>query len=297
MAKVGSVSPQRRALLRLALTAPFLGVAITIPGIAAAEPASLTSRKPRSALLDRAGALIRPGTKPQVPEALTRRPRVVVIDPGHGGHDPGTIGGRGTYEKAVTLDLCQTIQRQLSHHPGIKVRLTRNQDEFIALDDRVAIAEHAKADLFISIHADSAPNREARGLSVYTLAEHGTDALAAALAQRENGPGGFVIPVVDAQVAAVLQKLVVRQTRNSSLQTQAAIVDGCGRHLRLLENPMRAANFAVLRAPDIPSVLIETGFLSNRDDETLLADPRSRRNVAEVLAEEIAALVDRPMFA
>lgn len=265
----------RRRFLQLSLTVPLAGAAGLLP-----SPSLATGAK---------------GTARPAP-----RPRMIVLDPGHGGVDPGAIGARGTQEKEVTLDIAREVARLLSGPHRLGAKLTRSDDRFLELQERVELARAARADLFISIHADSAPNREARGLSAYTLSEKSSDSFAASLARRENAVdrlGGVDLKAQKRVVKDILLDLTARHTKNASLAARQAIVKGAGKDLRLLDNPMRAANFAVLKAPDIPSVLIETGFLSNKADEAILRDPKARRTVARVLAREIASLVSRAPFA
>lgn len=240
-----------------------------------------------------------PQRKPEPPVAVPNR-RLVVIDPGHGGHDPGAIGVRGTLEKEITLDISREIARRLRGVSGVAVKLTRDTDLFLPLAERVAIARDAGADLFISIHADSAPNRDARGLSAYTLSDKASDDFAFALAKQENladGAGGIDLRHTRPQVAAILSDLVARHTVTASLMAKSSLVEGAGRSLRLLDNPKRSANFAVLKAPDVPSVLIETGFLSNPRDEDLLRDGAQRRRIADVLSRELADVMTSAPFA
>lgn len=262
----------RRLLLRLLGTIPT---------------AMLTARESAAA-----SGLRAPSRKPERP--------VVAIDPGHGGHDPGAIGLHGTYEKNVTLDIAQRVALALERRGDIVVVLTRRDDRFLALDERVERAREAKARLFVSVHADSAPNRDARGLSAYTLSEKASDDFADALARQENKAdelGGVDIRSTRKAIRDILVDLAARHTRHAALVAREALVIGAGRRLKLLDRPMRAANFAVLKAPDVPSVLVETGFLSNPADEEMLRDPDSRRIVAEVLAQQISAIIRRPPFA
>ncbi|RTR22380.1 N-acetylmuramoyl-L-alanine amidase [Azospirillum griseum] len=228
------------------------------------------------------------------------RSRLVMLDPGHGGPDPGAIGLHGTQEKDVTLDIAREVARLLIDRHRVVTRLTRSDDRFLALDDRVAIARKAEADLFVSIHADSAPNVGARGLSAYTLSTKASDSFASRLAQQENQAdrfGGRDSKAGRQIVKDILRDLTARHTRNASLVARQTLVRGAGRDLRLLDNPMRAANFAVLKAPDVPSLLVETGFLSNPQDEEMLRTPDARRRVARVLAREIAAVLSHRQFA
>jgi len=235
--------------------------------------------------------------------APVRKPggsRLVVLDPGHGGADPGAIGRLGTLEKDVALDIALEIAQRLKTTHRIRAALTRDDDRFLPLDERVEIARRAQPDLLVSIHADSAPNGEARGLSAYTLSSKASDAFAGALANKENradAVAGIDLKGTKPAVRAILFDLATRHTVRGSLAARQGIVRGAGRELRLLDNPMRAANFAVLRAPDVPSVLVETGFLSNPEDEKLLRTAEARRTIARVLARELAAVLARAPFA
>ena len=265
---------ERRHFLHLALSLPLLGCGALLPSASLA--AEKTAARPPA------------------------RRRLIMIDPGHGGVDPGAIGTRGTKEKDVTLDIAREVARLLSGRYKVGAKLTRQDDRFLALDERVDMARESRADLFVSIHADSAPNREARGLSAYTLSEKSSDAFAAALARQENSVdrlAGADLKGTKKVVKDILLDLTARHTKRASLVARQSIVKGAGKDLRLLDNPMRSANFAVLRAPDMPSVLLETGFLSNARDEATLADPRARRTIARVLARELAGLVSRAPFA
>jgi len=223
-----------------------------------------------------------------------------MLDPGHGGADPGAIGTHGTQEKDVTLDIAREVARLLADRHRITARLTRNDDRFLALDDRVALTRRAGADLFVSIHADSAPNADARGLSAYTLSSKASDGFASRLAHQENQADRFGGPGQKGNkrvVQDILLDLTARHTRNASLFARQTLVRGVAKDLRLLENPMRSANFAVLKAPDVPSLLVETGFLSNPKDEDILRDPEARRRVSRVLAREIAVILSNRSFA
>jgi N-acetylmuramoyl-L-alanine amidase len=233
----------------------------------------------------------RPSTKPG-----TALP-VLVLDPGHGGRDPGAIGVNGTYEKNVVLDIAQEVANACES--AAKVKLTRESDKFIALPDRVAFAREQQANLFLSIHADSAPdNPQARGLSAYSLSQTASDDFAGQLAEGQNIVDERYGAAVKEQgvVASILYDLAAKQTITASRFAKSALVKGVGRDLRLLEAPKRSANFAVLRAPDVPSLLLETGFLSNAADEELLGDGQQRKKIARVLAREITTLLNNPLF-
>ncbi|CAO3437178.1 N-acetylmuramoyl-L-alanine amidase family protein [Azospirillum doebereinerae] len=268
----------RRRLFRLALTLPLAAFPLF-----AVPPASASAAPER-----------KPASKPAPAN------RLVMLDPGHGGADPGAIGTLGTREKDVTLDIARAVARTLRDRHRVNARLTRDDDRFLALEDRVALTRKAGADLFVSIHADSAPSAQARGLSAYTLSDKASDAFSSRLAQQENQAdryGGLEIKGATKAVKDILFDLTARHTRNASLVARQTLVRGAGKDLRLLDNPMRSANFAVLKAPDVPSVLVETGFLSNPHDETILRDANARLVIARVLAREIAAVLTARGFA
>lgn len=278
--------PTRRDFLRLSLSGAVTGV-MALSGLTISIPAAFA--------LDEAADAVPhtlPGHKP-------RAPRLLMIDPGHGGHDPGAIGVNGTYEKDVTLDIARHIADALSGRPGVTAKLTRDSDIFLPLEERVSISRTARADMFISVHADSAPDHSARGLSIYTLSEKGSDAFARSLAQHENEAdlmGGVDVPSGDHEVTAILYDLAARRTHNTSLHVKSQFADMIGRQWRLLDNPQRAANFVVLRAPDVPSMLVETGFLSNAQDEKILSLPTERAKIARLMAKSLEVILDGPLF-
>ncbi|WP_160000569.1 N-acetylmuramoyl-L-alanine amidase [Roseomonas sp. 18066] len=209
---------------------------------------------------------------------------VIVIDPGHGGKDPGTIGVAGTHEKRITLAAGLELKKQLEAAGRCRVVLTRSRDVFIPLDGRVDIARRREAALFMSLHADSAPG--ARGASVYTLADRASDALSARLAQSQNradAAGGLRIPDVSPEVQRILYSLVRQETKVGSARMARFVVSNLGQSVTLLPNTHRQASFAVLKAPDVPSVLVEMGFLSDRRDEAALNRAPYRAQVARAL--------------
>ncbi len=205
---------------------------------------------------------------------------VIVIDAGHGGQDPGAQGQNGTDEKDLTLKYAKALQSALLATKRYQVKLTRSDDVFILLRERIAIAHRAKGDLFISLHADSAPGQDARGLSIYSLSETASDKEAEMLAAKENRAdilSGMDLSHESEDVANILISLAQRETNNTS----AMLADIMVRHLRangvkVLNNPHRFAGFAVLKSPDMPSVLVETGFISNPDEEEKLQTRKYR---------------------
>lgn len=226
--------------------------------------------------------------------APTARP-VVVLDPGHGGKDPGAIGATGTQEKRIVLAAAQEMKRRLEAGGKCRVLLTRTRDVFVPLAGRVEFARRNRAALFVSIHADSAPG--ARGASVYTLSETASDSLSAALARRENAAdaaGGLNLPTVPADVQRILLSLVRQETRQGSVRLANMTVGALRPRVAMLPNTHRQAAFAVLKAPDIPSMLVEIGFLSSRADEAQLKRPEHRALVATALAGAVEDYLERP---
>jgi N-acetylmuramoyl-L-alanine amidase len=220
---------------------------------------------------------------------------VVVLDPGHGGKDPGAIGATGTQEKRIVLAAAQEMKRRLEAGGRCRVVMTRNRDAFVSLAGRVEFARRQRAVLFVSIHADSAPG--ARGASVYTLSETASDALSAALARRENAAdsaGGLNLPPVPPDVQRILLSLVRQETRQGSTRLANMAVGALRPRVPLLPNTHRQAAFAVLKSPDIPSMLVEIGFLSNRQDEAQLKQPQHRAVVATALASAVEDYLERP---
>lgn len=223
------------------------------------------------------------------PKKVVPKPKLIVLDPGHGGKDPGALGLRGTEEKQVVIKVARDLQQQLQVGGRYRVLLTRNGDTFIPLRERVARAEEAKADLFLSIHADSHPDADVRGASVYTLSEEGSDREADALAARENGAGMQLSRHSDA-VARMLVTMSQRGTVNDSRRFADTIVQTFGRSgVRLLPRSHREAGFAVLTSPDIPAALVELGYLSNRYDEKLLTVPQHQAALGRALRASVDA--------
>lgn len=210
--------------------------------------------------------------------------KIIVLDPGHGGQDPGAIGCSGVYEKNITLAMAKELKKILDKDGRYKVYLTRNRDVFIPLRERVRIARRYKADLFLSIHADSARNKNAKGLSVYTLSETASDKEAAALAERENKAdviAGMDFAEHSREVSDVLINLAQRETMNRSSEFANIMVQKMRKSVKLLDNTHRFAGFAVLKAPDVPAVLLEMGYLSNRTEEKLLRQSSYRQKLAK----------------
>lgn len=228
------------------------------------------------------------------------RKKIIVLDPGHGGKDPGAIGAYGrTYEKNITLSAAKELKIILENK-GYSVYLTRNKDVFIPLRQRIKIAQNYKADLFMSLHADSALNRSATGLSVYTLSDTASDKEAAALAERENKAdiiGGIDLGGNTKEVNDILISLSQTDSRNKSSKYASYLVGEMSRIVKLRKNTHRFAGFAVLKAPDIPSALLEMGYLSNRTEEANLKTEKYRRRIANSAANAIDKYFKDPEIA
>tara|TARA_Y100001934_G_scaffold70774_1_gene87955 strand:+ start:2608 stop:3870 length:1263 start_codon:yes stop_codon:yes gene_type:complete len=219
-------------------------------------------------------------------KTLKKETPLIVLDPGHGGIDSGARGLRGTLEKKVVLALAYELKKQLVYNNKYRVLLTRTRDVFVRLRERIAIAHRAGADLFISLHADSIGKKHVRGGSVYTLSERASDREAEALARRENKSD--IIAGVDLNeqsntVAKILIDLRQRLTKNNSVMFAKLLGKQLNKKILMLRRNHRFAGFAVLKAPEIPSVLIEMGYLSNTHDEKLIRSPRHRRKIAKAI--------------
>ncbi|MDG5494591.1 N-acetylmuramoyl-L-alanine amidase [Niveispirillum sp. BGYR6] len=215
---------------------------------------------------------------------------LIVIDPGHGGQDPGAIAGNGTYEKDITLAMAQELRRQLLASKRYRVVLTRDKDIFIPLRDRAAVARDQGASLFISLHADSIDRKQVRGLSIYTLSERASDREAETLAQRENRAdalGGLDLSSQPEQVANILINLSQREKMNQSRRFAALVLTSLDKAIAVLPSPLRSAGFGVLTAPDVPSVLVEMGYLSHTQDAKLLTTSTHRRRMAASLVRAV----------
>lgn len=207
---------------------------------------------------------------------------VVMLDPGHGGKDPGAIGISGTYEKHIAEAAAAELRQQLLATGRYQVVLTRDTDRFIPLEGRVELAHRHKAGLFISMHADALHDPGVRGASVYTLSSGASDAQTAALARTENSADRFAGPAfhgVSPEVQQILASLVTEETRRGSAHMASSVVESFRPKIRLLTNPARHAAFVVLKSADIPSVLVEMGFMSNRLDEAALGKRAHRAEI------------------
>lgn len=217
---------------------------------------------------------------------------LVMLDPGHGGKDPGAIGVSGTYEKHIALAAAEQLQALLEREGYYRAVLTRTRDEFIPLEQRVEIAQRHGASLFISMHADALPSHQVRGASVYTLSNSASDAQSAALAVRENNADRFIGAAYHGyppQVGRILASLVRRETRIDSGHVARQLVNSLDQDVPMLANPDRHAGFVVLQSVEIPSVLVEMGFMSNPHDESFLRQPAHRLKVAAAMKRAVDA--------
>ena len=222
--------------------------------------------------------------------------RVVVLDPGHGGVDPGAIGVGGTYEKVVVLETAKVIRDVLEQSGRYRVVMTRDRDVYLPLRQRYQVAQDAGAELFLSIHADSMRSREVRGLSVYTLSERASDAEAAALAAQENKSdilAGSDFDGLEDEVFSILIDLSRRHAVENSNVFAQMLVGKLDPKVRLLRRPHREAGFAVLKSPTVPSVLVELGYLSNKQDERMLTSREYREAVARGMLQAIDSYFER----
>jgi N-acetylmuramoyl-L-alanine amidase len=216
----------------------------------------------------------------------------VVIDPGHGGIDGGAEGVSGTVEKTITLAFGLELRKKLLDTGRYDVFMTRETDEFLPLDERVRIARQHDADLFISIHADTISMKGIRGATVYTISDKASDAEAQAVADRENlsdALAGIDIKQEDHEVADILVDLIRRETHTYSMRFARSLVDALSPTIELINHPQRSAGFRVLKAPDVPSVLVELGYLSNPQDEAQLRDPDWRAKAIDRMSSAIAS--------
>lgn len=216
---------------------------------------------------------------------------VIVIDPGHGGEDCGALGQNGSREKNIVLAISRELKTLINNEPGFHAILTRNKDYFIPLRKRLAIARHYKADMLIAVHADAYMNNEARGAAVYSLSNRGATSEAARwLAEKENHSellNGAKLDNNHNMLGSVLLNLQQTATIGSSVQLGTCILDYLGRCVTLHHNAIEQAAFIVLKSPDISSVLVETGFISNPEEEKLLNKKPYQHQLAEAITEGI----------
>jgi N-acetylmuramoyl-L-alanine amidase len=233
-------------------------------------------------------------SRPPSAEAIRRVERLIVValDPGHGGEDPGAVGRRGLREKDVVLAVALQLRERVNAMPGMRAFLTRDADYFVPLADRVRKARRVQADLFVSIHADAFITPSARGASVFALSEGAATSTAARwIANKENAAdvvGGVNVKATnDVQVLRALLEMSTTAQIKDSLRVGHEVLGQLDRVGRLHKPRVEQAGFAVLKAPDIPSILVETAFISNPDEEAKLANPEYRRQLVEALAAGI----------
>jgi N-acetylmuramoyl-L-alanine amidase len=230
------------------------------------------------------------GIKPPKPARREDGRRVIVIDPGHGGIDPGAVGIDRIREKDVVLAFGEALRNSLKASGKYEVVMTRDGDRFVSLRDRVRAAREHQADLFVAIHADTLRGRGARGATIYTLSDKASDAEAEALAQKENRAdiiAGVNLAAENEEVADILIDLAQRETKYHSLTFARKAVGQLKPVTQMTGRPMRSAGFVVLKAPDVPSILLELGYLSSRADAKLLTSPKWQKQVAVALAKAI----------
>ncbi len=255
------------------------------------QAAALTDRPPRL-------PAARPGAT-ETPEPKSGLP-VVVIDPGHGGIDSGAVGKDGTLEKDLTLKFALELARQIKAGGKLEPLLTRDEDVFVSLGNRVQFGRDHKAALFVSVHADTVREKYVRGATVYTLSDDASDALSQALAEQENRSdilAGLALDDQPDDVADILFDLARRETKNFSVRFAKSLVGDMRDEVALNSNPWRRASFKVLKAPEVPSVLLELGYLSNADDEKLFKSDAWPANEAHTVARAIEGFLGGRMTA
>ncbi len=308
-AAAGAGSPPSPAPAAPAAPAAAPGSTAALPGAAGVPPAAAgagtaapgtdaATTPPRAAAGGPPGAFVSQGPDPSARNTRLppgTRPLVIAIDPGHGGEDPGAIGPTGLREKDVVLAIGRRLARLIDAQPGMRAHLVRDGDYFVPLQMRVVKARALKADLFVSIHADAWMQPTARGSSVYALSLSGaTSAAARWLASRENEAdliGGVNLNVSDPILKQTLLDLSQTATINDSLRLGRSVLSELGRINRLHRKQVEQAGFAVLKAPDIPSILVETAFISNPDEEQRLADETQQERIAQSILDGIRRYV------
>ena len=295
-----AMPPARDPIAEIALSTAEVAVApVPAPAVAAPTtiatgiPTRVATGKPES-VLPATPAVEAPRPAPQRSMQPGMRPLVIAIDAGHGGQDPGAIGPNGNREKNVTLAIARELARQINATPGMKAYLTRDTDVFIPLNRRAVLARGAKADIFVSIHADAAENREATGSSVYVLSTRGASSQRARwLADKENAAdliGGVKLASGDTLKSVLLDLTQSGQMKASSDAANHVLGSlGSVGKTRRVEH----ANFAVLRTSDVPAMLVETGFISNPGEEQRLADRDYQRSLASAILDGVHAYFSR----
>lgn len=276
----------RRFKFALMLLVPAVVAAtVAAAGVMAVSPARGRDYVQRVRLPAAGAPMDLPGV--QGPQDASRP--LVVLDPGHGGHDPGA-GTGDLKEKALTLQLARAVRDELLKGGGIRVALTRDEDRYLMLGERSGIARRLQADLFLSIHADSTEGGDARGASVYVLSERGSNEAAARIAARENRAdaiNGVTLDDTSDAVSAILVDLSQREALGGSSEFARLLLRELDGRLLLRDTGVQSAAFAVLKSPDLPSALFEAGYISNPDDQALLASDAGRDAFAKSTAQAI----------
>ncbi|HBP73226.1 MAG TPA: N-acetylmuramoyl-L-alanine amidase [Alphaproteobacteria bacterium] len=280
----------------LANASPALPAEPLSATVAASNGDANTTPVPKPAAVPKPTDAAPPATASTVATPLAKpRKWVVFIDAGHGGKDPGAIGHSKTQEKHITLAAALELARQLRATGVVEPVLSRDDDRYLRLRERIQLARSREADVFISLHADAAPSAKAYGLSIFTLSDTASDKEAALLAKKENQAdliGGPDLAVEDPQAADELLRMFQRESMNQSTYLASAILNQIGDLPGGTKRGHRFAGFAVLKAPDMPSVLVEMGFVTNRRDESNLKKESYRRKVVERLARAIIAYLE-----
>ena len=257
---------------------------------AASGPAAVVPPKPPAKAEDKPAAVPGPGPQQQpTPEQLAKVDRLIIvaIDPGHGGEDPGAIGPTGLREKDVVLQIALQLRDKINAQRGMRAMLTREGDYFVPLHERVRKARRVQADLFVSVHADAFITPQARGASVFALSETGASSSAARwLANKENNAdlvGGVNVKAADATVLRAMLDMSTTAQIKDSLKLGSEVLGQIGKVGRLHKRHVEQAGFAVLKAPDIPSILVETAFISNPEEEAKLRDPGYQAELVDAL--------------
>ncbi|KQV53836.1 MULTISPECIES: N-acetylmuramoyl-L-alanine amidase [unclassified Duganella] len=283
----GASSSTQGASSQAGVTASAPSTGTSAPGQSPAIAAQ--SGKPAPGEPEPAPAHHKPGQKPG-PEKMVRM-LTIALDPGHGGEDPGAMGARGSREKDIVLAIAKRLKEKIEDHPNMRVMLTRDGDYFVPLGKRVEKARKVDADLFVSIHADAFVKTSARGSSVFVLSEKGATSSAARwLADKENQAdliGGANAKGHDPQLASVLFDLSTTAQINDSMKVGKAVLGEIGGINKLHKGSVEQAGFAVLKAPDIPSILIETAFISNPEEEARLLDDEYQDKIADAIVKGI----------